>query len=211
GLEAVAGRMQQRSNRAPADRVALSAQLFGQPPSALARPAQRRLRVTPARRLDHRFQSRNQLRIVLSQPLASAPRPSDPSRLEQTLLGRQVQLRQPGGDRHARKTRRPRHRGDTAPTQPSGLRGRPLPPQPFVHLRPQRLVDAPNPFGNLCILHARLKGPKPPVSRKIVQVIFGQALIDNPTIIGPLTAMSLVSFPESLSWTAPSALTFAMR
>src|SRR6185437_15482829 len=72
--------------------------------------------------------------------------------------------------------RRPRHRGDTAPTQPSGLRGRPLPPQPFVHLRPQRLVDAPNPFGNLCILHARLKGPKPPVSRKIVQVIFGQAL-----------------------------------
>src|SRR6185312_14880874 len=32
GLEAVAGRMQQRSNRAQADRVALSAQLFGQPP-----------------------------------------------------------------------------------------------------------------------------------------------------------------------------------
>ncbi|HEY8667506.1 MAG TPA: hypothetical protein VIL86_12625, partial [Tepidisphaeraceae bacterium] len=46
----------------------------------------------------------------------------------------------------------------------------------FIHLRQQRFIRAPNPFGYLCILHAQVNESKPKLSRKVEQVIFGQAL-----------------------------------
>ena len=178
GLKAVAGFVQKRGNRPPADRVAHPRQFLGQPPGALAGPAQRRLRIATRRRFDQRLQRCKQLRIVLGQQVVAHRQAggSASPRATAAKAGRSSSAK-PGGDRRPRQPCGSRHRRDAALAKAPRFRGRPLSPHPFIHLRPQRLICAPNPFGYLCILHPQLNEPKPTVSRKVVQVIFGQALI----------------------------------
>ena len=71
GLQTEALFLQQLADDCTADRMALRAQLGFEPTQALARPAQRRLRITTCRRLNQCQQSIQQSRVSLNQRLAT--------------------------------------------------------------------------------------------------------------------------------------------
>src|SRR6185437_6569418 len=156
GLKAVAGFMQERRNCHPANRMTHLCQFIRQTSGALAGPTQGRFRVAASRRLDQRLQCRKQFGVAFGQRKTTTAGPAYPRRFTQTPTGRQVEFRKTSGDRSSRHARGTRHHRYPAITEATGLGSRPLSTHPFVHLRPQQFICAPNPFSYLCILHAQV-------------------------------------------------------
>src|SRR5580700_11678788 len=71
-LPAIAQLVQQLGHQTVADAVTTTAQFLGQSAHALASPAQRRLRVTTAQRLDQLLQIPHQRRVLFHRALASS-------------------------------------------------------------------------------------------------------------------------------------------
>jgi PKD repeat protein len=170
GLQAVAGRVQQHGDGATPDRMPLLRQFVGQTSGALAGPPQGRFRVAACHRLDQRLQCRQQLRVGFGQRRTSAARSANSPGLDQAFFGGQVQFRQAACNRHPRQAGAAGNGGHTAPAQSPRLGRGPLPSHPFVHLRQQRLIRAPNPFSNECILHDQLKEPSAAGSRNLYRL-----------------------------------------
>ena len=142
GLKAVAGRVQQQSDRAPADRMALTGKLLGQTPGALARPTERRARIAPGERIYQAFQLRQQFGLLLGQELATTPRPADPeTRGARTLLAQGLfQFFDTGVNGGTRQTGRTGHQGDAAASQAHGFDCRPKTQRVFRQATNQLLV-----------------------------------------------------------------------
>jgi len=158
GLQTVAGLVQERRHAVGTDGVMLAIQFLGQMPQALARPAQGRFRVAAGRRLNQPFQRGLKTGVRLLERPTSAAGPTDPVRLRRPLPCRLAEFVQAGRDRRARQAGRPRDDRHAAPTQVAGLRGRPLPPQTFVHHHVQRPKLSSDASESPCRVHAPIIG-----------------------------------------------------
>ena len=140
-LQAEPALPENRAHQRMADRVALGLKRCREPAQALARPAQRRLRIAPRRRLDQRLQIRNQRGILGNRRLAPpAQAPNTPH--QQILADRQ--LLQATADRTRRHTGRRRHRSNPAIPRRNRLRGRNQAPPTFVEERRDRFKPLPD-------------------------------------------------------------------
>ena len=108
-------------------------QFFGQPPGALASPAERRLGVATYPRLQQRLRRRQQPRVGFLQRWATAPRSSHPGRLRDALWRWFVEFPQASGDRGAGQTGR---RGLPAKYHPSPSCALQSQPTAFASARP---------------------------------------------------------------------------
>jgi hypothetical protein len=154
-LQAVVHVVQQLADLLRTDLMTHCAKLVGELPDALARPAQRRLRVPARHGLDERVQVRHQRRVFLGQRLAAGAWTPD-SLLTRGLLGGAsldvLQLPNAVPDALAQDARRLGHGGCPAPPQRDRFARRPKARYTLVHhgreaLKPRadllnaRLVD----------------------------------------------------------------------
>ena len=114
-LQAVAQLLQQLTDLLMRDAMALSLQLRRQMAHALARPAQRRLRIASRGRLDQLLQVAQQCRVFIPRALPSAAGFANPAR--SARAGGLAQLRQPSSNRVPRHPGRARDDRDASRAQ----------------------------------------------------------------------------------------------
>src|SRR6266446_9575626 len=132
-LQTVTRLIEQVADQGAADLVTLRLQRLRQAAHALARPPQRRLRITACRWFDQGLQIGEQRRVFGDRSLASRSRPPNP-------FGRLVlrQFLQTAPDRARRNSGGQRHRRDPAITRGEGLRRRDQTTAPFIEKRGDR-------------------------------------------------------------------------
>ena len=156
-LQTIPCRLQQSPHGPWADRMSLPRQLARQLRRALARPSQRRLRISAGHRIDQPFQTGSQFGIDRREPFATAARFSQPRLTGYLGTGFScLKFGAPYSDRGRRHARGAAHRPQTTPTVRPCFRRRPLTTHPFVHQRSQSSVPRFNPLNGGCILHGRL-------------------------------------------------------
>src|SRR4051812_1858406 len=138
-LETVAKVRQKVTDTARADLMALLDQFPRKPRRALARPAQRRLRVAAGGRLNQGIKVAQKRRILVGQFLTPAPGGADAplagdtdSRWRSRGQRRRSQVLQTGIDRRSRQAGGLRHRAHATPAQGAGLNSSPQTQRRFV-------------------------------------------------------------------------------
>ncbi len=155
GLQAITREFQKRGDRAIRHGVVLSLKFFRQLARALARPTQRRLRMTARRRIDQRVKGCLQSRVDLGQLLATATRTPKPSGDRLTgMCPAMFQVTYPRGDRVPCQARGDGNGGDATPSQGHRFGGSPLSPHSLVHHRCQGQEFLSNPFRRGRVSHA---------------------------------------------------------
>jgi hypothetical protein len=162
GLQAVTRLVQQLGNRAFSNRMILPRQFRRQAPRALARPAQRRLRIATCRRLDQRFQGRHQPGVRVRHSTTTASRPTNAPRFRSSLLQWKVQFPHPSRDGGTRQSGGRRNGRHTAPTTIACFRGSPLPPPALIQFGEQRTILAANSCDGFGIQAALVIAQPPP-------------------------------------------------
>src|SRR5689334_781340 len=168
-LQTVAKVRQKVPDTPPADLMALRGQFLGKPRRALARPAQRRLRVTAGGRLNQGIKVAQKRRILVGQFLAPAPFGTDATLAGGTgsrgrgrgLRRRRSQFFQTGMDRRARQADGLRHGAHATSSQGAGLNSSPQTQRGFVQpSRQSPILVLDRPY----ITHTRKVGDHPECS-----------------------------------------------
>jgi len=155
-LETVAQLMQQSGYRPRPHSMPLAPEFPRQLRRALARPAERRLGISPRQRCDQGFQIVQQGAILLRNPLPSASLLTDaPQRriLGRRSSGQSLQFPYPGVNRLPLQTGGARNQRDTAPAQRLRFGSGPQPP-PLVHHGAQCIELA---LDQLTLLHTPIR------------------------------------------------------
>jgi hypothetical protein len=150
-LQAVTCPLQQSSDGRMTYRVAEFLQSLGKLPGTLARPFQRRLRITASGRFQQPFQSVQQAGFSPVDCCATGPDPSLPARRRGVSL---TQFANPVSDRAIRSARRLGHGGNSTPSQRERFHRRPTTTRAFIQILREVFVLRLNPFNDRCIRHA---------------------------------------------------------
>src|SRR5262249_35114017 len=137
GLEAVAEGVQEPVDRPLASGVPARRQLRRQLVGALAGPPQGRHRVTTGDRVDQGLQRTEELRVVLGEWLATAPRPPAPRGAIALVAGSGPGLGRARPDGDASQSGGLGDPGYAAPSDGTSLSGRPESACPLIEHRPE--------------------------------------------------------------------------
>ena len=140
-LQAETHAIKQVAHQRMAHLMTFCLKFMGQTPQALARPAQRRLRIAACARLNQCAKIAQQRRILHHGRLAAATHPPNPTRLRCL-----AKLPQPAANRTCGYSRCCRYRRDTAVARRCCLGCRNQPPTTFVQKRRDRRIPLPDRF-----------------------------------------------------------------
>ncbi len=139
GLKAVLQLFQKRSDRRMAHGMPQGLQLLRQPPQAIGRPSEWRLRTPSGTGVDQRFKVAQEGGIPIRNLFPSPSRSLDPSGGILGCFLPRLQLFEPGMDRPARHPGGLSHGGDPDKTQNLGFRRANNPPHSFIKAPRQQI------------------------------------------------------------------------